>query len=93
MTVFWTNQEDNDDDNDDDANVITAASTMVSIACTAHCNNISSYSCNVQPYIITRLSYDKLNQVLEFPAIEHLDYIINNCSESESSKMSDVSVS
>ena len=54
VTVFLTNQEDDDDDDDDDANVITAASTMVSIACTAHCNNIPSYSYNVPPYILTR---------------------------------------
>ena len=66
---------------------------MVSIACTAHCNNIPSYSCNVPPYILTRPDEDKLNQSLEFPAIEHLDPIINNCSESVTSRMSDLSVS
>ena len=90
MTVFLTNQGDNDDD--DDAHVITAASTMVSIACTAHCNNIPSYSYNVPPYILTRPDENKLNQALEFPAIEHLDYIINNCSESVTSRMSDLFV-
>ena len=35
VTVFRTDQQDNDDD-DDEANVITATSTMVSIACTTH---------------------------------------------------------
>ena len=65
---------------------------MVSIACTAHCNNVPSYPCNVQPYILTGPDEDKLNQALEFPPIEHLDSIINNCSESVSSRMSDLSV-
>ena len=41
VIVFLTDQQDNDDD-DDEANVITAASTMVSIACTAYCNNMPS---------------------------------------------------
>ena len=41
VTAFLTNEEEDDND-DDDANVITVASTTVSIACTAHCNNISS---------------------------------------------------
>ena len=39
VTAFLTNEEEDDND-DDDANVITVASTTVSIACTAHCNNI-----------------------------------------------------
>ena len=91
VTAFSTNED--DDDNDDDANLITAASTMVSIACTAHCNNMSSYSCNIPSYILTSPGYDKLNEALEFPAIEHLDSIINKCSESASSRISDLSVS
>ena len=66
---------------------------MVSLACTALCNNIPSYSCNVPPYILTSPGCDKLNQALEFPAIEHLDSIINNYSDSVSSRMSDFSVS
>ena len=95
VTVFLNDQQDNDDD-DDEANVITAAGTMVSIACTSHCNNMPSYSCNVLPFILTSPDYDKfnkLNEALEFPAIEHLDTIINKCSESASSRMSDLSVS
>ena len=94
MNIVWqfflTNQEDNDDD--DDANVITAASTMVSIACTAHCNNIPSYSCNVPQYILTRSDEDEINQELEFPPIDQLEYIIMNCSRSVTSRMSDLSV-
>ena len=92
MTDFLTDQQHNDDD-DDEATVITAASTMVSITCTAHCNNMPSYSCNVPPYILTSPGYDKLNEFLEFSAIEHLDSIINKCSESASSRMSNFSVS
>ena len=94
VTVFLTDQEDNDDDDDDDeANDITTSSIMVSIACAAHCNNIQHYSCNVLQYILTSPGYDKLNQAMEFPAIKHLDSIINNCSENASSRMSDLYVS
>ena len=55
-----------------------------------------SYSYNVPPYILTSPDYDKfnkLNDTLEFPAIEHLDTIINKRSESASSRMSDLSIS
>ena len=55
-----------------------------------------SYSCNVPPYILTSPYYgkfNKLNDALEVPALEHLDSIINKCSEDASSRMSDFSVS
>ena len=71
MTDFLTNEE-NDYDDGDDANVITDASTMVSIACTAHYNNMPSYSCNVPLYILTRTDEDETNQDLAFPPIEQL---------------------
>ena len=65
-TSFLTNDDDNDDD---DANLITIASTMVSIACTVHCNNIPIYSCNVPQYVINRSDEDLTKQQLAFPLI------------------------
>ena len=91
MTVFRTDQQDSDDD-DDEANVITAASTMVSIACTAHCNNIPSYSCNVPQYVINRSDKDLTMPHLTIPPIEKLETVIMNSSRSIISRMSDSSV-
>ena len=64
----------------------------ISIACTAHCNNIPSYSCNIPQYILTRTDEDETNQEMTFPPIEQLESIIMNCSKSVTSRMSDLSV-
>ena len=64
----------------------------ISIACTAHCNNIPSYSCNVPQYTLTRTDEDETNQEMTFPPIEQLESIIMNCSKSVTSRMSDLSV-
>ena len=77
---FLTN--DDDDDDDTDANRITAASTMVSIACTAHCKHLPSYSYNVPQYVINRLDEDLKMLQLIFPPIEQLETIIMNSSRS-----------
>ena len=66
VTYFLTNDDDNDDD---DANLITITSTMVSIACTVHCNNIPIYSCNIPQYVINRSDEDLTKQQLAFPLI------------------------
>ena len=94
MTAFLTNDDGDDDDDDDDAdaNRITAASTMVSIACTVHCNNLPSYSCNVPQYLINRSDEDLKMPQLTFPPIVQLEIIIMNSSRSIISRMSDSSV-
>ena len=87
---FLTN--DDDDDDDADTNRITATSTMVSIACTAHCNNLPSYSCNVPQYVINRSDEDLTMPQLTFLPIKQLETIIMNSSRSIISKMSDSSI-
>ena len=79
----------NDDDDDACANRITTTSTMVSIACTTHCNNLPSCSCNVPQYVINRSDKDLTMPHLTIPPIDQLETVIMNSSRSIISRMSD----
>ena len=78
MTTFLTI-----DDDDDDANVNTATNKMINIACTALCNVLPRYSCNVPEYIINNTEDD-----LVIPPIKQLDTVIMNISRSFVSRLS-----
>ena len=68
---------------DDDANINTAVNTMISIAYTALCNCLPSYSYNIPEYIINNTEDD-----LAIPLIEQLNTIIINSSRGDVSRLS-----
>ena len=76
MTAFLTVD-------DDDANINTAVNTMISIAYTALCNCLPSYSYNIPEYIINNTEDD-----LAIPLIEQLNTIIINSSRGDVSRLS-----
>ena len=72
VTAFLTID---DDDDDDDANINTATNKMINIACTALCNVLPRYSCNIPEYII-----NNTDDNLAILPIEQLDTVIMNSS-------------